>query len=259
MSVGVLARHSIEYQVNIQDFEGPLDLLLHLIERAEMDITKVAIAQVTDQFLEYIKVPGKFNVELISYFVAIAAKMLQIKSEAILPHHLNKGDDEEILGEDLVQQLKLYKKFKHVAGKLKVLEEDGLHTFLRIAPLPYSKPDVDLSNIKIEDLITALLEVNTRSQSVAPLSSIMRAPRISIRQKINLIAIFFKNRNQGTFFELLTQKASKEEIVVTFLAMLELIKRHILNAFQESTFGDIDIKTAKDLNGMEFIELEFEE
>jgi len=128
MSVGVLTRHSVEYQVNIQDFEGPLDLLLHLIERAEMDITKVSIAQVTDQFLEYIKNPGRINVELISYFVAIAAKLLQIKSEAILPYHFNNGDDEEDLGEHLVQQLKLYKKFRQISENLKTLEEDGLHT-----------------------------------------------------------------------------------------------------------------------------------
>src|SRR5215208_4201531 len=137
----------LNYNVHTPVYEGPLDLLLNLIERAELDITSVSLAMVTDQYLAYIRSLEQMNADEISAFLVIAAKLLQIKSEALLPRPPSRAIAEEDLGRSLVDQLKLYKRYKEIGIWLHERQESNLRTFLRIAPPPRVEPKLDLSNL----------------------------------------------------------------------------------------------------------------
>ena len=127
---------SSAYTVQLPVFAGPLDLLLQLIEREELDITKVSLAQVTDQFLSYIKVLEQLNISDLADFLVIAARLVLIKSEALLPRPVERQPGEEDPGDELARQLLAYKKYKQIAGLLKEREDTNLRTYLRLAPPP---------------------------------------------------------------------------------------------------------------------------
>lgn len=146
------------YSVVIPVYEGPLDLLLQLIEHAELDITVVALAQVTDQYLNYIhqmQVPA----DEISAFLVIAAKLVQIKSEALLPRPVVREPGEEDVGKSLANQLRLYKRFKEVANWLDARVAQHLHSYLRLAPPPRVEGKLDLSGLTLDDLLAAAREI----------------------------------------------------------------------------------------------------
>src|SRR5687767_7843059 len=131
-----LLGRQLNYKVQTPVYEGPLDLLLSLIEHAELDIADVSLAMVTDQYLAYINSLEQINADEISAFLVIAAKLLQIKSEALLPRPPEHKAGEEDMGRALVDQLKLYKRFKEIGAWLQTRQQANLRTFLRIAPLP---------------------------------------------------------------------------------------------------------------------------
>src|SRR5512141_3340568 len=145
-----LLGRQLNYTVHTPVYDGPLDLLLNLIERAELDITTVSLASVTESYLNYIRSLEQVNPEEISAFLLIAAKLLQIKSEALLPRPPSREHGEEDLGQALVDQLKLYKRYKEIGGWLHERQEKNLRTFLRIAPPPKVEPKLDLSNLTLD-------------------------------------------------------------------------------------------------------------
>ncbi|MGB8981921.1 MAG: segregation/condensation protein A [Anaerolineales bacterium] len=253
-----LLGRQLNYSVRIPVYEGPLDLLLNLIEHAELDITSVSLATVTDQYLTYIKDLERVNADELSAFLVIAAKLLQIKSEALLPRPPAHAASEEDLGHSLVDQLKLYKRFKEIGGWLNERQEANLRTFLRIAPPPKVEPKLDLSNLTLEKLIKAAEEAFAKESRKQPLGMIIAAPRVTIREKIDLIAKLMKEVEHSTFRALLDQGASRLEIVVTFLAMLELVKRYRIQAHQEGLFSDIEIDRMEEWKDDEEIDIEFE-
>ena len=253
-----LLGRQVNYTFHTPVYEGPLDLLLNLIERAELDITAVSLAAVTDQYLAYIRSLEQVNADEISAFLLIAAKLLQIKSEALLPRPPARERGEEDLGQSLVDQLKLYKRYKEIGGWLNERQESNLRTFLRIAPPPKVEPKLDLSNLTLEKLVTAAEEAFAKERNKQPLGVIIAAPRVTIREKIDLIAKMMKEVERATFRALLNQGASRLEVVVTFLAMLELVKRYRINAHQEALFGEIEIDRMQDWSDDEEIEIEFE-
>jgi segregation and condensation protein A len=253
-----LLGRQLNYRVQTPVYEGPLDLLLNLIEHAELDITAVSLAMVTDQYLAHIKGLEEINADEISAFLVIAAKLLQIKSEALLPRPPAREPGEEDLGQALVDQLKLYKRFKEIGGWLHDRQDANLRTYLRVAPPPKVEAKLDLSNITLEKLVLAASEVFARESAKRPLGDVIAPPRITIREKIDLIAKTMREVEHSTFRTLLIQGASRLEIVVTFLAMLELIKRYRIQAHQEGLFDDIEISRMDDWKDDEEIELEFE-
>jgi segregation and condensation protein A len=252
-----LLGRQLNYKVQTPVYEGPLDLLLNLIERAELDITTVSLAAVTDQYLAHIHSLERLNADEISAFLVIAAKLIQIKSEALLPRPPVREAGEEDAGQALVDQLKLYKRFKEIGGWLSVREQANLRTYLRIAPPPKVEPKLDLSNVTLEKLVAAAEEVFAREKAKKPLASVIAAPRVTIREKIDMITQTLKEVQRVAFSNLIKDSASRLEIVVTFLAMLELIKRYRVEAHQESLFADIEIKRMEDWSEEE-IEIEFE-
>jgi len=253
-----LLGRQLNYTVHTPVYEGPLDLLLNLIERAELDITAVSLAMVTDQYLVYINSLEQINADEISAFLVIAAKLLQIKSEALLPRPPAREPGEEDLGKSLVDQLKLYKRFKEIGQWMYSRQDPNLRTYLRLAPPPKVEAKLDLSNLTLEKLVLAANTAFAREAAKKPLGVVIAPPRVTIREKIDMISKTMRDVERSTFRTMLTQGASRLEIVVTFLAMLELIKRYRIQAHQEGLFNDIEISRMDEWKDDEEMELEFE-
>ena len=253
-----LLGRQLNYTVQTSVYEGPLDLLLDLIERAELDITSVSLAAVTDQYLVHIRELQVLNPDEISAFLVIAAKLLQIKSEALLPRPPVHAPEDEDVGRSLVDQLKLYKRYREIGAWMNQRQDANLRTFLRVAPPPRVEPRLDLSNLTLETLIAAAQEAFAKDRNRQPLAVIIAPPRVTIREKIALITRTMKESGHATFRSLLGQGSSRLEVVVTFLAMLELVKRYRIHARQDGLFSDIEIDRAEDWEEGEEIEIEFE-
>jgi len=246
------------YKVQTPVYEGPLDLLLSLIERSELNITTISLASVTDQYLSYLQGLEQMKPDEISSFLVIAAKLVQIKSEALLPRPIVREPGEEDPGMELVELLILYKRYKEIAGWLIERQENNLRTYLRVAPPPKVEAKLDLSNLTLERLINAAESAFSKGNDKIALGTVISAPRITIREKIEFITRTMKNIQRMTFSGLITDRATRIEIVVTFLAMLELIKRYHISAVQNKLFGEIEFEKLGEWKDDEEIEIEFE-
>jgi segregation and condensation protein A len=183
-----LLGRQINYTVHTSVYEGPLDLLLDLIERAELDITSVSLASFTDLYVSYIHGLEQVIADEISAFLVIAAKLLQIKSEALLPRPPARAPGEEDAGGSLVDQLRLYKRFKEIGGWMNARQQANLRTFLRVAPPPKVEPKLDLSNLTLEKLVAVATEAFAKERNKTPLGVIIAPSRVTIREKIDMIA-----------------------------------------------------------------------
>jgi segregation and condensation protein A len=248
-----------QYTVVTSVYEGPLDLLLQLIERAELDITSLALAQVTDQYLEHLRSLSEHRPEEVSAFLVIASRLLQIKSEALLPRPPQREPGEEDPGEALARQLIIYKRFKELANLLLLRETGHWRTYPRQAPPPILDLSVDLSGLTIEDLLLAAQQVFSQQTNYPVLSSVVPLPRITIREKIAIIADYLRLNHEGTFDQLLGDRRYRLDIVVTFLALLELVKRRMILAQQEGLFSQISFKPTEAWSDDTSFELEFGE
>mgnify|MGYP001064702202 CR=1 FL=1 len=254
------ASHQISnYSVETPVYEGPLDLLLQLIERAELDITRLSLAQVTDQYLQYIRnLPEKLADE-VSAFLVIAARLIQIKSEALLPRPPVREVGEEDPGDALARQLIVYKRFRQIADLLGGREIAGLHTYLRLASPPKVEGIIDLNGITLDDLVSAAQVVLGQASLLPSINGVVGPPRITIREKISEITNLLRRSKHASFRSLINTQHNRLEIVVTFLAVLELIKRHLVEVSQDSLFGDISIAVSENWSEQEEIESEFED
>lgn len=259
MEHGIFTHQTRSLTVATPVYEGPLALLLQLIERAELDITRLALAQVTDQFLAHIQQIQNLETEEVSAFLVIAARLIQIKSEALLPRPPQREEGEEDPGEALARQLLEYKKYKQATQWLSLREASGLRTYLRIAPPPKIEGTLDLSGLTLEKLSDAAMAIFNRADYLPPLGTVVPPPRVTIREKISLIARFLHNYSKIKFLHLFRGPQSRLDIVVMFLAMLELIKRQIIHVKQENLFGDIEIERTGELDEADSIDLEFGE
>ena len=259
MSLNAISYQTRGYKVATPAFEGPLDLLLQLIERAELDITRLALAQVTDQYLEHLRNMVVLPAEEVSAFLVIAAKLLQIKSEVLLPRPPSREEGEENPGEALARQLLLYRQFKRVADGLEQREHAGLRSYLHLAATQRPAAALDLSGVGLLDLIHAARMILFDEDDRAELRTVVSPPVVTIREKIHHIATLLRRKGQMTFHSLLSSSHSRIEIVVTFLALLELIKRHMVRVEQAVRFGEIEIEQSELWDGNEEFELEFGE
>ncbi len=252
------AYQNIHYQVSTPLFEGPLDLLLHLIERAELDITRLALAEVTDQYLEHLKQLENRPADEVSAFLVIASRLIQIKSEALLPRPPQREPGDEDPGEALARQLLLYRQFKQAAEFLSDRMDRNLRSYLRLAPPPKIEGRLDLSGITLDDLIFAAYGVFETRPVPQRLGTVVAPPKVTIREKIGYILSKVRQEGTFTFRSFFPRKVGRLEVVVTFLAMLELVKRHILQAQQIETFGEIDLHLSPELNENKEIPDDFE-
>ncbi len=254
----LLGRQIGGYKVQTPVYEGPLDLLLSLIERAELSITAISLAAVTDQYLSYLHGLEKMKPDEISSFLVIAAKLVQIKSEALLPRPVEREPGEEDPGVELVELLILYKRYKEIALWLADRQEKNLRTYLRVAPPPKVEAKLDLSNLTLEGLLAAAESAFAKGKRKEALGTVISAPKVTIREKIEFITKTMKNIQRMTFSGLITDKSTRIEVVVTFLALLELIKRYRISAHQTELFGDIEFERMEEWREDEEIDIEFE-
>lgn len=232
------------YTIDLPSFAGPLDLLLHLIERQEFDITAISLVKVTEQYLEQIEQMKQNRMEQLIDFLVVAARLVQIKSRALLPQTpvIIEGEEEEDPAEALIRQLKQYKRFKQAATWLEEREELGLRTYLRVAPPPKLEGRLDMSGVTVDSLLAAMREalsrVDDREESVA----ILQPRRITIEGQINRLRQRAKTGISFGFSDLLSAKTNRVEISITLLAVLELIKRQEIVASQTELFGPIELR-----------------
>jgi segregation and condensation protein A len=231
-----------------QQFEGPLDLLLSLIEDQKLNITEIALAQVTEQFLQYVRQLEELDPTSLSDFLAIAAKLLVIKSKAILPS-LEIEQDEDDAGVPLETQLLLYKQFREVARHLKVLDAAGKQSFTR--SLVFSQrisffPD---PNVTTQELHGAILKVLSELKELDNLPKARIKEAISIQEKITHLQGLLSRQIETKLSSVLAQAKNKSEVIVTFLALLELIKQRIFSVEQEALFTDITIRKVEQQTG----------
>jgi segregation and condensation protein A len=257
MSMQVAGFQSETYTINTPVYEGPLDLLLSLIERAELDITSLALAQVTDQYLAHIRTLDNRNPAEVSAFLVIAAKLVQIKSEALLPRPVNLQPSEEDAGTNLAHQLIVYRRFKQLANWLGEREEANLQTFLHIPPHIHIEARPDLTGLGLPDLIQAARTAYAPHLSRPFLSTVVSIPLVTIRDKIRAIIHTLKENRRITFKSILGQTYNRIDVVVTFLAMLELVKRHVVETRQEDVFAEIELEPIQEVNEADDYSLEF--
>lgn len=230
------------FQVKLDEFEGPLDLLLYLIEREELDITRVSLARVTGAYLEYIRVLEQLQVDAVADFLVVAAKLLLIKSEALLPRPpAPQPDGEEDAGDELVRQLLLYKQYKESARTLAEREAAGLRTYVRVAPPPKIEAKLDLSNVTVDMLIKAVRGVLDMEKPAPPVGTVVKPFTLTIRDQMGLIERMLRYRPHISFRRMLRRSRDRIEVIVTFLAVLELLRRRKVDVQQEALFGDIVI------------------
>lgn len=231
------------YRVQLPVFEGPLDLLLHLIERAELDITRISLARVTDQYIEYMTALEELQVEDLSDFLVVAARLVLIKSQALLPRPpVTRPHEDESAGDDLVQQLRLYKQFKEAAKHLDERQKEGQRSYVRLAPQPYIKTGIEhLDPVSLETLLSTAQRVMKRLSSAPAGEELVTPFSLTVRDQINLISQTLAKHSRINFTDLLSSAYSRPEVAVTFMALLELIKQELIEARQDQMFGEIMI------------------
>jgi segregation and condensation protein A len=231
------------YQIRLPVFEGPLDLLLKLIEREELDITAVALAQVTDQYLERLAELERRQTKDLADFLVVAAKLVLIKSVALLPRPSKPAPEDEVqdMGQDLVRQLQIYKRFKEIAGMLHDREARGLRSYIRLALPPRRAPQPDLTDVTLQELLTLAQEA-LEMTSGPPVGQVVSAITVTIEEQIDHIERQLSRRHQIVFRALLSQAATRIEVIVTLWAVLELIKQDRVCVRQDHLFGHIVIQ-----------------
>ena len=234
-----------EYKVKFEVFEGPLDLLLYLIKKEEVDIYEVNLTRLATQFIEYIETMRMLDLEIAGEFLVMAATLMYIKSRELLPVDQQAQVEGEEEGEDprweLIRQLVEYKKFKDAAVQLQVLEERQEDIFPR-APgkLEFATEEAPRTDASIFDLVNAVNEVLKRFAKREDLRDIFE-DKWSVSEKIESLMRLTGERPRLKFSELFAGATNRSEVVVTFLALLELIRLKQLIAAQLEPFGEIEI------------------
>ncbi len=233
------------YLVRLPLFEGPLDLLLHLIQKNELDITAISLALVADQFIEHLQTIGQVQADVIADFLVVAAKLLLIKSRLLLPKPpVADEEEEEDPAELLARRLREYKKFKQAAGFLKHLEDQGRPCYVRVAPPPPMETRIDWEVISLDDLLAALQRLLEREEEMQPVAALVAARKVTVREKIEWIEQLIREGRQVSFQRVVGRNGSRIDIVVSLWAVLEMIKRGRLHAHQSELFGEIYLEPA---------------
>jgi segregation and condensation protein A len=236
------------YRVRLKNFEGPLDLLLFLIKKNEVDIYDIPIAEITRQYLEYVEIIQLFDLEAASEFILLAATLIRIKAQMLLPRPKTE-DDEEIIDPrmELVTRLLEYKRFKEAAYKLSELEARQSNIFRRGYFEEFEEKgsdEINLGDMSLFSLIATFKQVLDKmpKESFHQIIDI----HITVEEQINYVLQFKLESEQVSFYELISQLKDRLIVIVTFLAVLELIRRGEIKTRQASPFGEIWIVRKRD-------------
>ena len=238
-----------DYKVTLDVFEGPLDLLLYLIRREELDIYDIPIGHVTAQYMDFLRQAREMNLDVAGEFIVMATTLMVIKSRMLLPVERRK-ESEEAEEEwvdprlDLVRQLVEYKKFKDAASRLEYFENRALDSFAYGGGRPKFERTAQetlesIANLDLFDLLGAFQEVLERANEIP--HNELKGIRFSVPEKMDYVLERTKNAGEVDFTELFTQDAPKGEIIVTFLAILELLRQHRIVVWQNAAFHAITL------------------
>ena len=244
-----------DYKVDLEIFEGPLDLLLYLIRREELNIYDIPIGRITEQYMQYLDLMRQLNLDVAGEFIVMAATLMVIKSRMMLPvdrRQTEEGTDEEWVDPrlDLVRQLIEYKKFKDAAGKLAEYEALTQESFDYGGGRPkFEKTAADaadaLASIDMFDLLTAFQEVLARLNEIP--QEELKGMRWSVPDKMDFILERSRAEGQVSFSTLFTARSPRGEVIVTFLALLELLRQHRVIVYQNDAFHEITVLPSKEM------------
>ncbi len=231
------------FALSLPAFHGPLDLLLHLIESNELDVTEVSLLQVTDQYLQHLRSREEIDIGALAEFIAIGARLLLLKSRALLPRDPDApvADDEDPAADirGLVEALRDYRRFKQAAEFLRT--RDGGHgTYRREVTPPKVPLPTGLDTVTLSSLVEVIREVIARLPEEEPEGEVAREP-IRLRDRINRLADVLDRDGRTSFRRLIEDATSRTMVIVDFMAVLELIKQGYLAAQQSDAFGDIEL------------------
>lgn len=232
----------MEYAVKIDAFEGPLDLLLHLIKESKVDIWDIKIVDITDQYLSYIQSMEQLNLNIASEYLVMASELMEMKSKLLLPRHQEENDEEEMdPREVLIQRLIEYQKYKEMTKSFKELEEVR-HEFYTKAPENLKEfveqGTVVSGDVTLDDLMKAFEKFIQRKKLEQPLATTVTKREITVEERRTSIRKILQEKKKVDFFDLF-EAITKEYIVVTFLAVLEMAKKRELTIYQENNFDHI--------------------
>lgn len=234
---------NMEYKVKINEFEGPLDLLLHLIKESKVEIWDIKIEEIVEQYLDYINAMKEMNLDIASSYLVMASELIELKSKLLLPNPKKEETEEEEMDprEALIQRLIEYQKYKNLTKEFKELEmkRKDIHTKIPESLKEYQEEGTVInSDLSLEDLMEALKKVLERKELDQPLKTNVTTKEISIEQRRQSIKNILKEKKKVSFFDLF-EIPTKEYIVVTFLTILEMAKKRELIIKQENNFDNI--------------------
>lgn len=261
----------MELSYKLETFEGPLDLLLHLIEKNKVNIYDIPIAVITDQYLDYVSHMEEESLDVVSEFLVMAATLLDIKARMLLPKEVGEDGEEEDPRAELVARLLEYKTYKYMSIELKDMELDAEKVFYKVPTIPkevekYEQP-VDLDNL-LDGLTLSRLQkifesvMKRQQDKIDPVRSsfgTIKKDPVSLEEKITSVLGYARKHRKFSFRGMLEKQKDKTEVVVTFLALLELMKLGKIHLTQEKLFEDMMIETLEPEGQEDDLELSVEE
>ncbi len=229
-------------EVFLEAFEGPLDLLLYLIKKQNLDILDIPIAEVTRQYMEYVELMKAVSLELAAEYLVMAALLAEIKSRMLLPRPANLDTIEEDPRAELVRRLQEYERFQQAAAELDALPRLGRDTFSANAMIDEAVFEKPLPNVELKSLLFALRDVLKRAELNT--SHNISREIFSVHERMGIILDALKNQEFAVFSQLFNFQEGRLGVVVTFLAMLELLKDNLIEFVQTAAFGPIHLKKA---------------
>lgn len=237
----------MDYNIKIDAFEGPLDLLLHLIKEKNVDIYDISIEEITKSYLDYINKMEELNINIASSYLVMAAELMEIKSKSLLPKVENEEDneEEEVSRENLINKLVEYKKYKEMTEVFKELEINRNNIYIKPPENinNYVNNEIYNEEIEIDKLVEAIKNFLNRKELEKPLKTKITNKEYSVKERKNSIRNIIRNKKRVEFTELF-EEYNKSYIAVTFLSVLELVKEHELKISQDKNFDNIFIEGA---------------
>ncbi len=230
--------HALE--VFLETFEGPLDLLLYLIKRQNLDILDIPIAEITRQYMEYVELMKEMRLELAAEYLVMAAMLAEIKSRMLLPRPQSEDGEEDDPRADLIRRLQEYERYKQAAEALDALPRVGRDVFETRVLAPYAEAVKVQPTVTVDDLISAMRDVLARAEMFS--HHHVRMETLSVRERMSIILGAVKGDEFIEFSSMFTPQEGRQGVVVTLLAVLELIKDSLIELVQSRPFGPIHIK-----------------
>lgn len=226
------------YDISLDNFQGPMDLLLHLIKKKKMNIMEIKLEVIIDEYLNYIRNLERLNLNIASSYLVMSSELIEIKSRMLLP--TNEESEEEDLKENLINRLIEYEKYKEMIPTFKELENErsNYKTKSPTSILEYKKENIIESDLSVDDLINAYKKFLERIEDEKPISTKVTKKEISVDSEIKRIRDKFKLEKRINFQDLF-QKRSKDYVIATFLAILEMSSKKEIKIIQEGIFSDI--------------------